>query len=63
MDWNRIVHESNVAHLHFLRRCSAGCDPPCVHGVCLSSRPESQVSSGSILHHRAHHPFYFIPFI
>jgi len=23
-------------------RCSTGCDPPCLNGVCLSSRPESQ---------------------
>ena len=24
-------------------RCSSECDPPCLNGVCLSSRPESQV--------------------
>ena len=24
-------------------RCSRGCDPPCLNGVCLTSRPESQV--------------------
>ena len=31
----------------FPLRCSTACNPPCLNGVCLSSRPESQVTDNS----------------
>ena len=36
-----IIH--SIGTLCKMSRCSSDCDPPCLNGVCLSSRPESQV--------------------
>ena len=33
----------SIVTLCKMSRCSSDCDPPCLNGVCLSSRPESQV--------------------
>ena len=40
---NTIIFTGQFTNVFLVDRCSTDCEPQCSNGVCMSSRPESQV--------------------